>query len=550
MAAASAAGTDVNITLPSLSPGNVYNVDSDNGQIDISGGHTVTITGGGQSDHHPRGQRAEGAVTTRVLKVEQGTIAVISGVTVEKGDPSGGIGGGILDCGTLLLSDSTVTQNVASETGGGIELSTNGSATLTNDSITDNSVTNGFDNKVDVVAGGGIAVENASTTATENLTLNGTTVNGNQGPGDGGGIVTFNTSDTSLDPNLTVDITDSTISFNQINDGEGSSEVYGAGLSPEDGVWNVTGTTITGNGPLGDTYDLVGSGVNVFTPGLSQTQNFSNDTITNNDAYDGGGVVLDGGTTTISNSTIDGNSGTEAFGGLLDETVFSDGGATTIASSTISNNTSILDVGTSPFIADGGGVTSIGCNDLNLINDTITGNRVSNDGGGYLGVGCGLSGGPQASVRTAHLKQPHITTTGATRFLFDTIDGNTTGDSNGGGNIQLGSTNVGDHSTVTLQNTIVSNGIVGTSPTTNCAADPGSTIASAGYNLIDDSTCGTPAGTDIIGQNPSWARSATTGARPRPKLPATAARPSAPSPLGMQRHRGGPTSGATPAGRA
>ena len=127
---------------------------------------------------------------------------------------------------------------------------------------------------------------------------------------------------TSLDPNLTVNISDSTISDNQINHGESPESVYGAGLSPEDGVWNVTGTTITGNGPLDDAYDLVGSGVNVFTPGLSQTQTFSNDTITDNTAYDGGGVVLDGGTTTISNSTIDGNSGTEAFGGILDETYY------------------------------------------------------------------------------------------------------------------------------------------------------------------------------------------------------------------------------------
>ncbi len=408
---------------------------------------------------------------------------------------------------------------------------------MTNDTISGNTVTNGLDITSDFVAGGGIAVDNSSATATEDLTLEDTTVTGNMGLGDGGGIVTFNTSGgfpPTLDPNLTVNISDSTISDNQINHGESSSAVFGAGLSPEDGVWNVSGSTITGNAALGGPGPVViGAGVNVFTPGLSQTQTFSDDTITDNTAYDGGGVALDGGATNISTSTIEGNSGTEAFGGVLDETgAISDGGAVNIASSTISNNTSILLLGESPFLGDGGGVSSIGCNPLNLTNDTVTGNRVSNEGGGYFGAGCGNTAGPQASVRTAHQKQPHITTTGSTHLLFDTIDANTTGDSTGGGNIQLGSTTIADHSTVTLQNTIVSNGIVGTSPTTNCSAATGATIASAGYNLIDDSTCGTPAGTDIIGQSPQLGALANNGGptqteKPADKSPAVAAIPDA-----------------------
>ena len=79
---------------------------------------------------------------------------------------------------------------------------------------------------------------------------------------------------------------------------------------------------------------------------------------------------------------------------------------------------------------------------------------------------------------------------------------------------------IADHSTVTLQNTIVSNGIVGTSPTTNCSAVAGATIASAGYNLIDDSTCGTPAGTDIIGQSPQLGALANNGGPTQTELPA------------------------------
>ncbi len=420
-------------------------------------------------------------------------------------------------------------MNSAIQTGGGIELSANGSATLVNDTVSDNAVTTGINNNGDLETGGGIAIENASTSATEDLAVTDSTITENQGTGgDGGGIVAFNTSDTSLDPNLTVTITDSTISDNQINDGAGSTDVFGAGVALEDGTGSVTGTTITGNGPLGGEPVVVGGGVDVFTSGLTQT--FSNDAITDNHAYEGGGVVLDAGITTISNTTIDGNTSTESFAGVFDDTSFSDStSVSTILSSTISNNNSVLLVGNSSFLGDGGGVTSEGCNALNLTNDTITGNRVANQGSGYLGIVCGLVAGPESpSVRTVHghQAQSHIDETPSTHFQFDTISSNTQANSVGGANIFTT-----DDSTVTLADSIVASGVADTSPM-NCDFTGSGTFTSLGYNLIDDSTCGTPAGTDIIGKSAQLGSLGNNGGPTQTEVPGS----------------GSPAIGAIPAG--
>jgi hypothetical protein len=81
-------------------------------------------------------------------------------------------------------------------------------------------------------------------------------------------------------------------------------------------------------------------------------------------------------------------------------------------------------------------------------------------------------------------------------FVFDTFNANSAGNSAGGGNIQQNDPS----SAITFAETIVANGVVNSAPTTNCFLNSNS--SSAGYNLIDDTTCGTPGTGDIIGQNP------------------------------------------------
>ncbi len=241
LAEAASLGGDVTIELPGpdssqtiYNPGSAYLVDSSNNYLEVPDtGGTVTLDGSsvGQSVNVIQAVcQASCDVSTRVMKIDPGAIASITGVTIEDG--SGDNGGGILDCGDLNLSNSTVTTNTAAETGGGIDLSAEGSATLTDDTVSDNTAGGESLDEGDYYeSGGGIAVDNSSDSAIENLTVSGSTVNDNTGDnGDGGGIVAFNTDEEEdvVDPNLTVDISNSTITGNELGNSL-EDYIYGAG---------------------------------------------------------------------------------------------------------------------------------------------------------------------------------------------------------------------------------------------------------------------------------------------------------------------------------
>ncbi|HEV3352354.1 MAG TPA: choice-of-anchor Q domain-containing protein, partial [Acidimicrobiales bacterium] len=177
--------------------------------------------------------------------------------------------------------------------------------------------------------------------------------------------------------------------------------------------------------------------------------------------------------------------------------------------------------GNSPFFGDGGAFASDGCNAVVFTNDTITGNSSFNSGGGYYGNACFFAGGPnQPAVVTPHAKQhavqPAVVIANSTVFLFDTITDNTSIDGNGGNITQ------DDSSTITLGESIVAGGI-SDSAAQNCEIDnfaPGS-FTSNGYNLIDDTTCGTPGTGDIIGQSPQLGALGANGGPTNTELPAT-----------------------------
>ena len=134
--------------------------------------------------------------------------------------------------------------------GGGIELYNGASATLTNDTITDNTVSgaSNTDPTYPDYGGGGIAVYNVGT-STANLTIRNTTISGNRvdfanGNSNGGGIDVFNTAGAGLDDaNLTIDLDSSTISDNQAYDG--------AGIALSDGTTTMTNVTVSGNTAAG-----------------------------------------------------------------------------------------------------------------------------------------------------------------------------------------------------------------------------------------------------------------------------------------------------------
>ena len=189
---------------------------------------------------------------------------------------------------------------------------------------------------------------------------------------------------------------------------------------------------------------------------------------------------------------------------------------TTITKSTISDNSVPGTVGETVYLGDGGGIISAGCNPITLTNDTIASNAAANLGGGYFGTDCEL--GPDDHQTTA--------------FLFDTIAGNSA--ASGGGNI-----NTNDGSVLTTGESIVANGVSGGVEGLNCTFTDGGTLQSLGHNLIDDSSCGTPASTDIIGQHAQLGALGNNGGPTQTELPASASPAVGAIPaVGVHRHRG------------
>ena len=161
-----------------------------------------------------------GVADFRVFNITGGTVA-ISGVTIRHGKTSGD-GGGMLNSGTLTLTNSTVSGNAADglglRRGGGIW--NLGTLTLTNNTVSDNTARfgGGIYN-----SGGTITLTNSTVsgnTATEagggiynnfggTLTLANSTVSGNTSGQNGGGILN------RLDGTLV--LTNSTVSGNTAN---------------------------------------------------------------------------------------------------------------------------------------------------------------------------------------------------------------------------------------------------------------------------------------------------------------------------------------------
>ena len=237
--------------------------------------------------------------------------------------------------------------------------------------------------------------------------------------------------------------------------------------------------------------------------GTPSSASFSGGSISGNRAYEGGGVYLapgsfptrTGDSATFTNETVSGNTVTEAGAGFFD-----DAGTVqplTIASSTISgNHAGVL------ASSDGGGIEAFAppttCSAITLTNDTITANTAVN-GGGYYGAGCVTS--------------PTV----ATAFKFDTISGNTATSSAGAGNIQII-----DGSALTLAESIVANGSASGGAHTNCLLAGSGTFTSGGYNLIDNTNCGTPVATDIIGKSPVLGALGNNGGPTQTEEPAAA----------------------------
>ncbi len=329
-------------------------------------GGTVTLTGCTISSNSASGNGG-GILNT-------GTLTVSSTTSLTGNSASDG--GGIYNSGTLNVSGATFTGNTASASGvgggagGGAIYSDNGTLVMTSGTFTDNTAPSGGGGAIEVlygtatlsggtftgnVASGGAAIQDALAT----LTLSNSTFTSNSGTVFAGAI--DNGSSTATVTNCT--FTDNTAPFagaiNNFNRSEG-------GLS-------VSGSTFTGNeataGQGGAIYNTLGSSTGVRT--------VNNSEFFGNQATSGGGAIYDNPTyggsgaglvLTVSNSTFTLNEATGASdGGAL----LNDGGTITLTDSTFSSD----EAG-----SYGGAILTQG-GYLALINSTLASNTAGVSGG-------------------------------------------------------------------------------------------------------------------------------------------------------------------------
>jgi hypothetical protein len=238
--------------------------------------------------------------------------------------------------------------------------------------------------------------------------------------------------------NGTVSVTNCAFINNKTDSGSGG------GISSSATNLTITNCTFTGNTGFGGGMHVNGVVVNV-----------SNCVIGGNSGTGGGGISFGGGTLTVTNTTLSGNSTTNngVGGGML----FSSGTAN-IVNSTINGNTAQ---------GGGGAFSNFGGNGstLNIVNSTISGNQST------------FGGGIDARNGTVNVTN-------------STITGNTATNNNGGGGIAHTA------STINVKSSIIA---LNTAPITGL--DVTGTVVSAGFNLVGkrDGSSGFTAATDLTG---------------------------------------------------
>jgi parallel beta-helix repeat protein len=387
---------------------------------------SVTISGGGNS---------------RVFQVDAHVMASLSRLTISGGYAGlFGTGGGLLNDGAASLTNCTVSGNTAgpigfsyygSGTGGGV--ANFGTLSMSKCAIAGNSANQGYF-YFDGGTGGGLYNGGKATladcTVSGNFTSGGGAVTTDSFFGQGTAKTTLTNCTVSGNTGAGVsNYGTSTLTKCTVSDNSGDGVISRAAVFAPSGITSVTtltSCTVSGN-----------TGTGVFTGAVSlaifgpygadyfieqATSNLTNCTVSGNS---GTGLLTSGGTTTATNTTINGNTASGDGGGVNTSgfsTFFRSNlyGTTTLTNCTVSGNSAGR---------DGGGLSTSGLGRTTAINTTISGNTANRDGGGLSTAGVHSNNyGDQ------------IATTSLTNC---TVSGNSAG-RNGGGlnNSALGTTTV------------------------------------------------------------------------------------------------------------
>ena len=480
-----AAGDTINFSLPA---GSVITLTSQELVLDKN----LTVSGPGADSLAVSGNNQR-----RVFRVASGVTASISGLTIRDGfvlapglssNITDGNGGGVLNAGTLTLTNCTVTNNsvmgsntpIGDGNGGGIDNS--GNLTLTGCTVSNNIATGGrgfLD--AGFARGGGINNRAGATLAVTGSTLSGNEARGgrsNQGaakPGSGGAIFnagTLTLAGSSVNGNAAV---------GRAAPEAGAGGGLGGGLD-NSGTANVNGCDFVNNTARGGSSERSGG------------------------PADGGGINNRASATlTLTNSAVRGNTAV-AGGGSQSGEPAAGGGVKNLSTATLTNcevsgNTatggSVRDFGAD--VGEGGGLYSVGT--LALTNSTVSGNEarggwIVNDGAAGKGAGGGV------------LAEGTLSLTTCTVTLNSAAGGRgLTSSAEGGGILFRGPGTAKPINTIVAGNAARGNSNSGGANDTVTGPDVSGTFATLGHNLVgknDGAEASFPVGrpnafTDIVG---------------------------------------------------
>jgi hypothetical protein len=365
------------------------------GRVTITGGLTTsTLIAAGGGVFIPgldtgNATAATVSIDDSVISSNQVSVTTVVPPGAPCGPPKGkvcsyALGGGIENDGHLALTNTKVTDNVAEDDsanappilanagGGGIDNHPHASLTMTNCVVSGNRVS-ASGALAQSVSGGGIADSGALTIANSEVSGNsvelatslpGSIFAGTEALAEAGGI--------DIQQSGTVTIANSTINSNTTTGTNTGGDVNAdTGGIDSDGSVTLNNSAVENN----QASSTVPPGSGFFALAL------------------GGGLEIEIGTTTLNNSSVDGNSlRAESDSGLaavLGAGLMNEGGGTlTLHNSRVFANTSSA-TGAGGF-ADGAGIfNSLGPGPLTLVNSTLTGNTVT-AGPGITPLGGGL----------------------------------------------------------------------------------------------------------------------------------------------------------------
>ena len=346
-----------------------------------------------------------------------GTTMNMAGGTITHNAAGSGGGAGILvgHGSKLNVSDGTISENVVNfASGGGIGVRTQSEVTISGGNIINNRVTG---------HGGGLFARGDSIP----LQITGGTFEGNTSGGYGGGVLFWTVGD-DVSKNTVVISGNAQIKNNTASRGGGVS----VGREVQDGkpIGNKAKLIIEGNPVIsGNTATTYGGGIEMQSDEFSTAVNtveISGGTISGNEAKNGAGIYVPGGTVTMTGGLFDGNKASDNGGGI-----FTGGGSFTISNGTFKanmadgngggiymmNNGSITMTGgtfggvdeTDANTATNGGAVYVTDGHFTMISGSLVNNEATSHGGGAfvhsgnitIGVaGCEAEGTNHSIVHT------------------------------------------------------------------------------------------------------------------------------------------------------